>query len=40
MALNSGPTFGARGEGFARLNIATSPAILTEIVDRIAASLP
>ena len=40
VALNSGPTFGARGEGFARLNIATSPAILTELVDRIAASLP
>ncbi len=40
VGLNSGPSFGSRGEGFARLNIATSPAILTEIVGRIAASLP
>lgn len=34
VAMNSGPTFGPAGEGHVRLNIATSPAILTEIVDR------
>ena len=39
VALNPGPTFGERGEGFARLNIATSPRILTEIIERIGASL-
>ena len=37
VALNSGPTFGREGSGFARVNIATSPAILDEIVRRIAA---
>ncbi len=36
VALSPGPTFGNGGEGFARLNMATSPAILTEIVRRIA----
>ena len=40
VGLNSGPSFGPRGAGFARLNIATSPEILTEIVQRIGASLP
>lgn len=40
VALNSGPTFGPGGRGHARLNIATSPAILTEIIERIADSLP
>ncbi len=35
VALSSGPTFGTGGEGFARLNLATSPAILAEIVRRI-----
>ncbi len=39
VALNSGPTFGAGGEGHARLNIATSPQILAEAVQRIAAAL-
>ena len=39
VALNSGPTFGTGGAGHARINIATSPAILTEAVDRISASL-
>jgi cystathionine beta-lyase len=36
VALSSGPTFGTGGEGFARLNMATSPAILDDIVRRIA----
>jgi cystathionine beta-lyase len=35
VALSSGPTFGNGGEGYARLNIGTSPAILTEIVSRL-----
>ena len=39
VGLNSGPTFGAGGEGFARLNFATSRAILNEALDRIAARL-
>lgn len=39
VALSSGPTYGPGGEGFARLNFATSPAILREVVSRIARSL-
>jgi cystathionine beta-lyase len=35
VALSPGPTFGAQGVGFARLNFATSPAILREIVGRL-----
>lgn len=35
VALNSGPTFGAGGEGHARLNFATAPSVLAEAVDRI-----
>ncbi|MEI2775571.1 MAG: aminotransferase class I/II-fold pyridoxal phosphate-dependent enzyme [Tetrasphaera sp.] len=38
VALNSGPSFGPAGEGHARLNIATSPEILAEIIDRIAVA--
>jgi cysteine-S-conjugate beta-lyase len=34
VALNAGPTFGAGGAGHVRLNFATSPAILREIVRR------
>lgn len=34
VALSSGPSYGAGGEGFARLNLATSPRILREIVRR------
>ena len=34
MALSSGPSYGTGGEGFARLNLATSPRILREIVRR------
>jgi len=40
VAVNPGPTFGAPGAGHVRLNIATSPAILTEAVRRIAAIAP
>ena len=39
VAFNSGPTFGAGGEGHVRINIATSPAILEEAVARMTASL-
>jgi cystathionine beta-lyase len=38
-ALSEGAPFGAGGEGHARLNFATSPSILTEIVERIGAAL-
>ena len=34
-----GPRFGAGGEGFARLNFATSPELLTETVERMAAAV-
>ena len=36
VALTSGPDFGRQGAGFARLNLACSPEVLTEAVDRIA----
>ena len=36
VALSSGPTFGAEGKGFARLNLATTRALLEEAVRRIA----
>jgi cystathionine beta-lyase len=36
VALSPGPQFGTGGEGFARLNFATSPELLTEIITRIA----
>lgn len=39
VALSAGPTYGTGGAGFARLNIGTSPAILREIVGRIAGAL-
>ena len=39
VALTSGLPFGEQGKGFARLNFATSPALLDEIVRRMAASL-
>lgn len=39
VALNPGPSFGAGGEGFVRINIATSQAILTEAVRRMAGAL-
>ncbi|MFG3342889.1 MalY/PatB family protein [Glycomyces sp. NPDC048151] len=39
VALNSGHLFGTGGAGHVRLNYATSPEILAEAVDRMAASL-
>ncbi len=36
VGLNGGPSFGAGGDGFARLNFATSRAILDRAIDRIA----
>jgi cystathionine beta-lyase len=36
VALNSGPTFGAAGRGFARLNFACDPSVLEEAVERMA----
>ena len=40
VALSGGPTFGRPGAGFARLNIATSRALLEEAVRRMASALP
>jgi cystathionine beta-lyase len=37
VALNPGPDFGAQGRGFARLNFACSPEVLTEAIRRLAA---
>jgi cystathionine beta-lyase len=37
VALSSGPTFGAPGRGYARLNFAASPTVLTEAVRRMAS---
>jgi cystathionine beta-lyase len=39
LALNPGPWFGPQGKGFARLNFATSPALLEEAVTRIARTV-
>ncbi|MEU6488655.1 aminotransferase class I/II-fold pyridoxal phosphate-dependent enzyme [Streptomyces sp. NPDC046887] len=39
VALSSGPEFGTGGAGHARLNLATSPELLTEAVHRMAAAL-
>jgi cystathionine beta-lyase len=39
LAVNPGPTFGAGGAGFVRLNIAMSPDLLAEAVHRMAASV-
>jgi cysteine-S-conjugate beta-lyase len=40
VALSPGPTFGVEGKGFARLNFATSGALLAEAVARMASSVP
>jgi cysteine-S-conjugate beta-lyase len=40
VALSPGPSFGTEGNGFARLNFATSGDLLTEAVRRMARSLP
>ncbi|WEK60007.1 MAG: aminotransferase class I/II-fold pyridoxal phosphate-dependent enzyme [Candidatus Microbacterium colombiense] len=37
VALHYGPAFGDEGRGYVRLNFGTSPAIITEAVERIAA---
>lgn len=39
VAVNPGASFGASGEGYVRLNFATSRAILTEIVERMGRSI-
>ncbi len=39
VALSAGPDFGSQGRGFARLNIGTSPELITEAVRRMAAAL-
>ncbi|HYH30709.1 MAG TPA: aminotransferase class I/II-fold pyridoxal phosphate-dependent enzyme [Pseudonocardia sp.] len=39
VALVSGPDFGSPGRGFARLNVGTSDALLTEAVRRMAAAV-
>lgn len=38
VALSNGPQFGAQGRGFARMNIACAPELLTEAVSRLAAA--
>jgi len=39
LAVNAGPSFGPGGEGHVRLNLATSPAILAEALDRLVTTL-
>ncbi len=39
MALSPGPGFGTGGEGHARLNFATSPAVLAQAVERMASAI-
>ena len=39
VALSSGPRFGSGGAGHVRLNLATSPAILSEAVARMASAV-
>jgi cystathionine beta-lyase len=39
VALSAGHDFGAPGAGYARLNIATTPDLLTEAVQRMAAAV-
>jgi cystathionine beta-lyase len=39
VALNDGTEFGVHGEGFARLNFATSRALLDRVLDRLAVAL-
>jgi cystathionine beta-lyase len=40
VALEPGPLYGTGGDGFVRLNFATSPAILDEAVQRMQAAIP
>lgn len=39
LGLNDGPSYGAEGRGFARLNVATSRALLDEAITRMARAL-
>ena len=39
LAVNSGPTFGDEGAGHVRLNLATSPQILADALDRLVTTL-
>ncbi|WP_404382842.1 aminotransferase class I/II-fold pyridoxal phosphate-dependent enzyme [Knoellia locipacati] len=39
VAFSPGPSFGESGRGFVRVNLATSPAIITEAVDRMAGAV-
>lgn len=39
LALSPGPQFGRGGDGFVRLNIGTSPELLTEAVERLATAV-
>jgi cystathionine beta-lyase len=39
VALGSGPDFGVHGEGFVRLNFATTDEVLTSVVERMASAL-
>ncbi len=39
LAVNAGPTFGPGGDGHVRLNLATSPAILADALDRLVTTL-
>lgn len=39
VALGAGPDFGVHGKGFARLNFATTRAVLDEAIDRIVAAV-
>lgn len=39
VALSSGPSYGAEGRGFARLNLATSPELLRVAIARVASCL-
>jgi cystathionine beta-lyase len=39
VALDPGPNYGVQGAGFARLNIGTSPELITEAVTRMTAAL-
>jgi len=39
VALSPGPDFGTGGAGHARLNFATSPAVLTDAVERMARAV-
>jgi cystathionine beta-lyase len=39
VALGEGTNYGPAGAGHVRLNLATSPAIITEAVERISAAI-